>query len=124
MSTKVIKFKVPSKDTKVMTKDQAWHHYAAEMTKTINELRATIASKDKEIETLNEGIVNTAMYMSEELSKRPKIDDYLSWRAFGIRHFNLCHGFDADDSSSDSSSDSESEWEDDEDTEAPPPYEQ
>mgnify|MGYP003111759034 CR=1 FL=1 len=127
MSTKVIKFKTKDK-SKVMSKDDAWQHYAAEMTKEIEKLYSTIktqhtiiASKDKEIETLNESILNTAMYMSEELSKRPKIDNYFEWRDYGIRHFNLYHGHDENDSS-DSSSDSE--WEDDEDTEAPPPYEQ
>ena len=120
MSTKVIKFKTKDK-SKVMSKDEAWQHYANEMTKTINELRATIASKDKEIEDLEEGFLNYALYMDEELSKRCKIDDYMEWRAFGIRHFNLYHGHDENDSSSDSSSDSESESED---NEAPPPYEQ
>tara|TARA_A100000171_G_C2126361_1_gene143769 strand:+ start:210 stop:605 length:396 start_codon:yes stop_codon:yes gene_type:complete len=108
MSTKVIKFK--TKDTsKVMSKDEAWQHYAAEMSKKLEALYSVIKTQHEVITSKSEELAVAQAQLAVAEARALRAERYL----------HPLHARQS--SSSDSSSESESESED---NEAPPPYEQ
>ena len=142
MSTKVIKFKVPSKDTtKVDDKDAAWALYASEMKETMSKLYDRITSLNKELnEVCKEGLEQTLKIEALELALDEQVReatsaqaelrqrsgrlgmgwDYNDWREYGARHFNLHirnDHYEGQTRFGDAMSSSDSESEDDEDTE-------
>ncbi len=112
MSTKV-KIKKTKDKSKVMSKDEAWQHYSAEMTKKIETLYSTIKTQHTIIETQNKEIEDLDKMALEQLNEK-ELEIQMLKEA--VQRFEMDYG-----RYSDSSSDSESESED---NEAPPPYEQ
>lgn len=112
MSTKV-KIKKTKDTSKVMSKDEAWQHYSAEMTKKIETLYSTIKTQHTIIETQNKEIEDLDKMALEQLNEK-ELEIQMLKEA--VQRFEMDYG-----RYSDSSSDSESESED---NEAPPPYEQ